>query len=96
MHVSQHISEGALILVIIDSDLLGKEFIQGSRQLKFTGLFYQGKEETPEEVRTHVHKAKIIHAAGAQTITFLKQEGYPVEEATVTVASIPFLQIIQE
>jgi len=40
-------------------------------------------------------QAAIIHAAGKETLLFLKKNGYPVEGAR-TVAAIPFIQIVIE
>ena len=47
-----------MVVAICDSDLIGKKFEEGKKQLDMRGGFFEGEEKNAEEVREIVENAK--------------------------------------
>ena len=57
-----------LLLAICDSELIGKKFEEGNKQLDLTSDFYNGKEKSEQETINLIKKAYILNLVGEKTI----------------------------
>jgi hypothetical protein len=80
------------VVTIVDSNLIGKIFTEGKRQLDVTSTFYKGGEHTPAETIALCRGAYIIHFIGIESVTFGKQQRWI--EHTMTVANIPHAEVL--
>ncbi len=93
MIVKEHITqEGKLILAICDSDLLGKKFEEGDRQLDLTSQFYKGIEMTEEEVLKLLPKASSMDIAGKKSIAFAEKYNLIDPARIMYIKKIPHAQ----
>ncbi len=66
--VSEKEGGHGLLLVVTDSDLLGKLFEEGKIQLDLRSTFYKGEEKTKEEVKTLLVGARDIMLTGKAAV----------------------------
>jgi hypothetical protein len=95
MIVKKHVVEGKLLLALCDDSLLGKKFEDDTKQLDISSSFYNGVTMKIEQLLLLLEEAYIINAVGSETIDFLKQQGFKVENV-IAVQGIPHAQIIIE
>ena len=51
MNVNTKTTPEGLIVIITDSDIIGKKFEEGNKQLDLTNKFYSGEEKSKEEIK---------------------------------------------
>ena len=66
--VKQHHSPHGIVVVITDSDILGKSFEEGKLQLDLTKDFYKGDAKTKKEVLKILQKAYVVHLTGKHAV----------------------------
>ena len=97
MIVKEHIAkDGRLILVICDSELLGKIFEEDNKILDLKSDFYQGEEKAEEEIIEKTQKAYLIHVVGKESMKLLKKLNLVSEESIIKIADIPHVEIVKE
>ncbi len=91
--VNQKNGPHGLLLIITDSNLLGKLFTQAKTQLDLTSQFYQGIEMSKEEVKKMMQKAQHIHITGHESLTLAIELSYVQTSNILYVQDIPHVQI---
>ncbi len=66
--VKEHSSPHGIVVVITDSNILGKQFEQGDLQLDLSKEFYKGEEMNKEDVLTLLEKAYVVHLTGVHAV----------------------------
>ncbi len=94
MIVKSHSAEGKKIVAICDSDLLGKKFEEGNKQLDLTSDFYKGKETGPEEVKKIILSAYIVNVVGEESIAFCIKLGIIDKGGILKIDGIPHAQAV--
>ncbi|MBI4152928.1 DUF424 family protein [Candidatus Woesearchaeota archaeon] len=94
MIVKVHHDQGRKIVVIIDSDLLGKKFEEGNRQLDLTAEFYKGEEKSEKEVKGLVKGAYILHIVGRESVNVALKQGWIDEANILQIKGIPHAEAI--
>ena len=75
MIVKTHQGPHGLVLVVTDSELIGKKFEEGELQLDLSVVFYNGEEKNEEEIKKLVEGAYVLHLTGEKTVQlFVKWE----------------------
>lgn len=85
-------SDGKLILAVIDKELKGKEIEEGNKVLDLKSDFYNGEEKSGEEVLKLAEFATQINAVGTNIVNMLKEK--ELIEKSLTIGGIPYAQTI--
>ena len=87
-----------IVIAICDTNLLGKKFEQGERQLDLTGGFFKGEEKTEEEVKEIIRQAKAEDATfnivGEKACRLAKEIGLIEEEGVIQIQGVPVAMIL--
>tara|TARA_Y100000310_G_scaffold334313_1_gene413845 strand:+ start:987 stop:1283 length:297 start_codon:yes stop_codon:yes gene_type:complete len=82
------------VVAIADSDLLGKTFEEGKRQLDLTTQFYQGSEFTHDQavelIEKQMQEDSSFNIVGQKSVEAAIQAGLISSENVSTVQQIPF------
>jgi hypothetical protein len=85
---------GQVILVITDSELVGKVFTEGNKQLDLSKDFYKGEEKNIKEVKEIIEKAYVLHLTGKNIIQVCTDLGYI--EKVIVIDNIPHAEVLVE
>ncbi len=94
MIVKIHKREDRTIVAVCDSDLVGRKFTDGDRQLDLTGEFYKGDERDDKEVGDLVRNADIVNLVGQKAVALGLQEEVITQDHVITIAGIPHAQAV--
>ena len=94
MNVNTKTTPEGLIVIITDSDIIGKKFEEGNKQLDLTNKFYSGEEKSKEEIKEFINDAHILHLTGKEAVAFGKELG--LVENVVTINEIPHAEVVLE
>jgi hypothetical protein len=94
MIVKVHKGDGRKIVVIVDSDLVGKKFEEGVRQLDLTADFYNGEEKTKEEVLDVVTGAHILHIVGKESVGLALAEKWVGRGDIMSVQGVEHTEVV--
>ena len=82
------------IIVVTDSELIGKTFSEGELQLDLNKEFYKGEEKNEEETIKLFQDAHILHLTGEKAVKLGHKEG--LVEKVITVDRIPHAEVYFE
>lgn len=85
---------GQVILVITDSELVGKVFTEGNKQLDLSKDFYKGEEKTLDEIKSLIKKAYVLHLTGKGSVQLCTDLGYV--EKVIVIDSVPHAEVLLE
>lgn len=94
MIAKKHTNEGRLILAICDSELIGKKFTEGKKQLDLTSNFYKGKEIKENEAKELMKQAYMINLVGKKSVDLALKNKYVKKENIIFIAKIPHAQVL--
>lgn len=94
MIVSKKSSLHGMLLVITDSEILGKKFEEGKLQLDLSKKFYQGEEMNKEKVKDLIPEARYIHATGKEAVGTLVEEDIVESDKILHVQNIPHAEVV--
>ena len=86
-------SQNGIILVITDSELIGKKFETETLQLDLTKDFYQGEEWSNEDVLVMINKAYILHITGKRALKLVFDLGLVDSSKVLEIDSIPHAEV---
>ena len=92
MIVNQKNTPNGTILIITDSDLIGKIFEEGKKQLDLTKEFYQGEEKNVEEIKQLLNDAYVLHLTGKEAVAFGKE--LDLVDKVITIKDIPHAEVL--
>ncbi len=82
------------IISICDSDLIGKKFEEGKRQLDITERFYKGETKTEDEIIKILENASNINIVGKESISLALKLKIINKENIIKIQGIPHAQSI--
>lgn len=94
MLVKIHKRENKAVVAVCDSDLIGRKFEEGGRQLDLSGDFYRGEERDDKEVGDLIRNADIVNLVGPNAVRIGLQEEVITQDHIITIAGIPHAQAI--
>jgi hypothetical protein len=94
MIVKIHKRENRTVLAVCDSDLVGRKFTEGDRQLDLSGDFYKGEERTDKDVGDLLRNADIVNLVGEKSVAIGIQEEVITQDHVITIAGIPHAQAV--
>ena len=94
--VSQKESEQGVIVVVTDSELLGKEFSKGKAFLDLKSPFYQGDEMEKDKVKLLFNEAKHVHLTGKESVALGVELDLVDSDKVLWVEGIPHAEVVIE
>lgn len=94
MIVKIHKRDDRTVVAVCDSDLLGRKFEEGERQLDLSGDFYKGEEMDDKEVGDLIRNADIVNLVGPEAVKIGLQEEVITKDHVITIAGIPHAQAV--
>ena len=88
------IDPSRIIISICDSDLIGKKFEQGKKQLNITERFYKGEIKTEDEITEILKNASNINIVGKKSISLALKLKMIGKENIIKIQGIPHAQSI--
>ncbi|NQV91557.1 DUF424 family protein [Candidatus Woesearchaeota archaeon] len=96
MIVSQKNGPHGILLVVTDSDLVGKRFEKGRLQLDLMQDFYNGDEMNKEEVKILLQRSRDAHFTGKKSIAIGVELNLIHPERVLFVEGIPHAEVVLE
>lgn len=87
--VKQHSSPHGIVVVITDSEILGKKFEEGKLQLDLSKEFYKGEEMITEEILKILQKSYVVHLTGLHAVEIGVDLGIVDPERILIIQGIP-------
>ena len=84
------------ILIVTDSDILGKKFEEDKKQLDLTSDFYKGEEKNKEEVKILIPKARHLHLTGKESVAIGVEMDLVDPSKILYVNTIPHAEVVIE
>ena len=93
MIVKAHKTEGGkLLLAVCDSDIIGKVFEEGRKQLDLSSDFYKGEEMSNQETADLMRNAYMLNLVGKNSVTLAINEDLISGEHIEEIDGIPYAQ----
>ena len=92
--VARKNSENGLVLVITDSEIIGKVFTEKKMQLDLSKPFYQGTLKEKEKLKQQIPTAYVLHFTGVQAVTFGVELDLIDPQKILTVQKVPHAEVI--
>lgn len=89
-----HKRDDRTIVAVCDSDLIGRKFVEGDRQLDLTSDFYKGEERDGKEVGDLIRNADIVNLVGPESVKLGLQEEVITQDHVITIEGIPHAQAV--
>ena len=81
------------VVAICDSDLIGKKFESGEKQLDLTGSFFKGDEKSFDELKEIVEDSEREDACffivGKESVEFAKEIGLIDDSGILEISGVP-------
>lgn len=92
MIIKLHKNDAKIVAAVCDSELLGKKFEEGTRQLDMTSDFFRGEDKPDIEVGDMVRNSDCVNLVGKNAIRLGLDEGVIEQGQVKTIAGIPYAQ----
>ena len=92
MIVKIHKKAGKILTAVCDSDLLGRIYAEGNRQLDLSSGFYAGEEKNATETGDIIRNADYVNLVGKEAVALGIKEGVVDEEVVRHISSVPFAE----
>ena len=87
-----------LIVALADSDLIGKRFEEGIRQLEVNPNFFKGEEKTKQEIIKIIKKMKeedaIFNIVGKESVRIALESGIIREHGIIKIQGVPVALVL--
>lgn len=92
--VAKKQSQFGLLVVITDSDIIGKKFEEERLQLDLTKKFYQGEQMNKEEVKKIVITARHLHLTGKGVVAIVVEMDLVNPKKIIFIDKVPHAEIM--
>ncbi|HLC62906.1 MAG TPA: DUF424 family protein [Candidatus Nanoarchaeia archaeon] len=89
-----HNSGASRLISICDSDLIGKKFEQGNKQLDITERFYKGEEMSEEKIFSLLETCSSLNVVGKESIQFALKNKIIHKDLIIIIQGIPHAQAL--
>lgn len=94
MIVKIHKRKDRTVIAVCDSDLVGRKFSEGDRQLDLTSDFYKGEERDEKDIGDLIRNADIVNLVGKNAVKIGLQEEVITQDHVITISGIPHAQAV--
>ena len=88
--------EGRTVAALCDTEIAGKKFEEGEKQLDLASDFYAGEETDDQHAGDIIRNADIVNLVGEKSVECGVKEGVIEEEHVKKISGIPYAQAIIE
>jgi hypothetical protein len=86
--------DNKVVVAVCDSELLGKKFEEGNKQLDMTSDFFKGEEKDDLAIGDLIRNADSVNLVGEKAVKTGIDEGVVEEGHVKKIAGIPYAQAI--
>jgi len=86
--------QGEVLVIICDSELIGKSFEEGHLKLKVKRSFYKGREATAEECLEALKEATIANMVGS-IVEHAVKAGFVHPSSVIRIQNVPHAQMVR-
>ena len=90
------VSQKDNVLIVTDSDIIGKKFEEGNKQLDLTSEFYGGEEKNKDEVKRLVPTFRHLHLTGKESVAIGIELDLIDPSRILYVSEIPHAEVVVE
>ena len=94
--VAKKQSQFGMLVVVTDSDIIGKKFEEDRLQLDLTKKFYQGEPKTKEEVKQIMMTARHLHLTGKASVAIGVEMDLVDPKKIIFIDKVPHAEIMNE
>ncbi len=94
--VAKKQSQFGSLVVITDSDIIGKKFEEERLQLDLTKKFYQGESKSKEEVKQIMMTARHLHLTGKDVVAIGVEMDLVDPKKIIFIDKIPHAEVMNE
>lgn len=87
-------TQGEVLVVVCDPELLGKKFKQGELKLEVKESFYRGTEASVEECLTALREATIANLVGS-IVRYAVKVGIIERANVIRIQNVPHAQLVR-
>ncbi len=91
--VSIKSSPNGTILIITDTDLIGKKFEDEKLQLDLTKEFYVGEVMPATDLPEKIEGSYVVHVTGKKAVAFVKSLGYIDSGKIIEISGVPHAEV---
>ncbi|MBW2996131.1 DUF424 family protein [Candidatus Woesearchaeota archaeon] len=90
--------EGRVILAVCDSDIIGKCYEEGKKQLDLSSNFYKGEEMDEERILNLMKSVHIVNLCGEKAVKLGVKAGIIDKDRVIRIKGVPHAEgvIVQE
>ena len=81
------------VLIITDTDLIGKTFEDEKLQLDLRKAFYVGEVMSTEEITPKIEGSYVLHVTGEKAVAYVASLGYINSEKVLTIDGVPHAEV---
>lgn len=81
------------VLIITDTDLIGKTFEDEKLQLDLRKAFYVGEVMNVEEIAAKIEGSYVLHVTGPKAVAFVESLGYINSVKVLEIDGIPHAEV---
>lgn len=89
-------SQFGSLIVVTDSDIIGKKFEEDRLQLDLTKKFYQGEVKNKEEVKRIMMTARHLHLTGKASVAIGVEVDIVDPKKIIFIDKVPHAEIMNE
>ncbi len=94
MIVNQKETSSGTLLIVTDSELVGKKFEEGKKQLDLTTKFYHGQEKTESEIQEMFKSSYLLHLTGEKAVGLGIKAGFVDKNKILRIKEIPHMEVV--
>jgi hypothetical protein len=87
-------NNGQIILAVCDSELLGKKFEEGKKQLDLSSDFYAGEKRSEKDVSGLMRNSYIINLVGKKSTGLAIKDGLITQNNICEICKIPYANCV--
>jgi hypothetical protein len=85
-----------LIIIVTDTDILGKYFHENNLQLDLRSVFYKGEEMDEEKTKVLIRAGYIVHFTGTKSVDLGVRLNLIDKKNILIIQNIPHAEVITE
>lgn len=94
MILKLHKKGGKIVAAVCDTEIYGKKFEEGKKQLDLSSDFYDGEEKDDMTVGDTIRNADHVNIVGEKAVKLGIKEGVIEEDHVLKISGIPYAQAV--
>ena len=86
------------VVAVCDKDVFGRKLVEGDRVLDVSGVFFEGKEMSEDEVRDEIVRCNredaTFNFVGEKSVGIAERLGLVKDESVVIIEGVPFALVL--